>query len=185
MTNLEELYKSYDYPEKVIPHMVYWVQYYFKFSNYSKVNPDDEEALDKFIYYIEKKVEGWKSDQAIEAVKIYLFANRNSFFIHQTGDSKSSWRTLHKMGTEIMKIKHYSSNTINSYVGWWRQFYRFTDGVEPSKLCNSHFKDFLTYLAVERKVSSSTQNQALNGILFFYRQCLQVDPGDLTKRLIA
>jgi integron integrase len=49
----------------------------------------------------------------------------------------------------------------------------------------SHFSSFLSHLAVERNVAAATQNQALNAILFFYRQCLQKDPGDLSQTLRA
>ena len=84
-----------------------------------------------------------------------------------------------------MRIKHYALNTEKTYVGWWRQFYRYTKGINPNDLETSHFRNFLTHLALERKVSATTQNQALNAVLFFYRNCLQIDPEDLGKSLRA
>ena len=41
------------------------------------------------------------------------------------------------------------------------------------------FKRFLTYLAVERKVSASSQNQAFNALLFLYRHVLKLEVGDI------
>jgi hypothetical protein len=48
-----------------------------------------------------------------------------------------------------------------------RQFYRFVQGLAPNKLDSSRVIDFLTFLAVERKVAKSTQNQAFCSMLFF------------------
>jgi integron integrase len=92
---------------------------------------------------------------------------------------------VHKVGSKVLRLKHYASNTEDAYIGWWRQFYKFHNGIHPKSLTTEHFKDFLTHLALERKVSPSTQNQALNAILFFYRQCIQIDPGDFSQCLRA
>ncbi len=58
---------------------------------------------------------------------------------------------------------------------WVYSFKDFTGSKLPSDLSETDFKSYLTYLAVERKVSVSTQNQAFNGILFLYRTVLDKD----------
>ena len=69
--------------------------------------------------------------------------------------------------------------TEKTYITWLRQFYRFLKGASPYSLDDTHIKNFLTYLAVERKIAASTQNQAFNALLFFYRHVLEKDVGDL------
>ena len=54
-------------------------------------------------------------------------------------------------------------------MGWVRRFYRFVEGQFPQSLGSVHVKDFMTHLAVDRKVSASTQNQAFNAILFLFQ----------------
>lgn len=66
----------------------------------------------------------------------------------------------------------YSPRTEKSYALWVRRFIKFHGGRHPRALSESHIESYLTYLAVERHVAPSTQNQALNALLFFYKQVL-------------
>lgn len=79
----------------------------------------------------------------------------------------------------ILRLKQRSLNTERTYLRWLRSFYKFLNGMPPASLESSHLKQFLTYLAAERRVSASTQNQAFNGLLFFYRYVLGKDVGDI------
>ena len=69
--------------------------------------------------------------------------------------------------------------TEQSYCGWLRQFARFVAPATPDQLGASEVRDFLTHLAVDRRVSANTQRQALNALVFFFREALQRDLGDL------
>ena len=80
-----------------------------------------------------------------------------------------------------MRLKHLSYRTEQTYVGWMRKFYTFIQGQAPEQLNSRHGTDYSTYLAVERKVAKSTQNQAFNAILFFFRHVLDKDMGDLWR----
>jgi len=75
---------------------------------------------------------------------------------------------------ETMRVKHRSIHTENSYVGWYRQFVRFY-GLQrhPEEMGTPEVTAFLTHLAVEREVAPSTQNQALNALVFLYRHVLK------------
>jgi len=79
----------------------------------------------------------------------------------------------------MMRLKHMSRRTEQAYLGWVRRFYRFAKGDPPETLESSHVKDFLTHLAVERKVGASTQNQAFNALLFLFRHVLEKSIEDL------
>ncbi|GAB4363006.1 MAG: integron integrase [Methylohalobius crimeensis] len=72
-----------------------------------------------------------------------------------------------------IRAKHYSLRTEEAYVGWVKRFILFHDKRHPSKLSASEVEAFLTHLAVEGNVASSTQNQALAAILFLYREVLE------------
>lgn len=78
---------------------------------------------------------------------------------------------------EAVRLRHYSRRTEEAYVMWIRRFIVFHGKKHPSAMGGAEIRRYLTYLAVERKVSASTQNQALSALLFLYKQVLRVDPG--------
>ena len=80
--------------------------------------------------------------------------------------------------TKEIRYRHYSIKTEQSYLEWVVRFITFNDGVSPEKLTNAHIRRYLDYLALTRKVAASTQNQALNDVVFMYTQVLKYDPGD-------
>lgn len=80
-------------------------------------------------------------------------------------------RLLDRVRREI-RVRHYSIRTESSYVDWIKRFIIFNDRRHPSEMGASEVVAFLTYLAVERSVSSSTQAQAKSAILFLYRVVL-------------
>ncbi|MFM7516518.1 MAG: site-specific integrase [Pirellula sp.] len=81
-----------------------------------------------------------------------------------------------------MRVLHDSIRTESAYVDWivrFLRFYRTPNGTwrHPAELRGPEISAFLTYLAVDRQVSASTQNQALSAIVLLYRQVLELDPG--------
>lgn len=71
-----------------------------------------------------------------------------------------------------MRLKHLSMSSQKTYVGWLRSFGKYLGYRHPDHLAGFHVKAFLTWLAVERRVSVSTQNQAFHALLFFFRHVL-------------
>jgi len=71
---------------------------------------------------------------------------------------------------ERLQLRHASPNTIEAYIGWIRRYVRFHRGKHPRTLGAPEVTAFLTDLAVRRRVSSSTQNQARAAIVFLYEQ---------------
>jgi hypothetical protein len=84
----------------------------------------------------------------------------------------TSWRSEYARLTDEIRIRHYSSKTLRTYPGWVKHFQTFTSSKTPAELSPGDVKAFLPSLAVKRKVSSTTQNQAFNSLLFFYRHVL-------------
>lgn len=77
-------------------------------------------------------------------------------------------RLLAELRTAI-RARHYSIRTEEAYVYWTRFYVRFHGTRHPAELSEQHVAQFLTHLAVERKVAASTQNQALNAVVFLYK----------------
>jgi integron integrase len=75
---------------------------------------------------------------------------------------------LEALKTEI-RSRHYSIRTESAYVDWVRRFIAFHNYIDPANLDAASVKEYLDYLAVERKIAASTQNQALNALVFFFK----------------
>lgn len=78
-----------------------------------------------------------------------------------------------------MRARHYSRRTEQTYTRWVKRFIYFHGMRHPEKMAEPEINTFLTHLAVEKKVSASTQNQALSALLFLYRYVIGVGVGDL------
>ena len=74
-----------------------------------------------------------------------------------------------------VRTLHYSMRTEDVYADWARRFIVFHDKRHPKGMGAPEVEAFLTHLAVERKVSASTQNQAKAALLFLYKQVLGID----------
>jgi integron integrase len=80
---------------------------------------------------------------------------------------------------EAIRLRHMSPKTEKAYVHWIRQFIVFHGKRHPSEMAEAEVTEFLTHLATRRRVSASTQNQALSALLFLYRHLLDRDLGTL------
>ncbi len=78
-----------------------------------------------------------------------------------------------------IRQRAYSIRTEQAYESWLVRFIIHAGGRDPRTLDESHIISFLQYLAVERNVAASTQNQALNALVFFYEQVLKQTIGEM------
>ena len=86
--------------------------------------------------------------------------------------------------SEALRIKHYAYRTEQTYVDWIKRYIIFHKKRHPKDMGADEIREFIAYLATERKVAASTQNQALSAILFLYRFVLQQEiilPPDLVN----
>jgi integron integrase len=74
---------------------------------------------------------------------------------------------------DVLRLKHYSYRTEQTYVDWVHRFICFHNKRHPKDMGSPEVEAFLTHLAVELKVAASTQNQALCALLFLYRYVLR------------
>ena len=84
-------------------------------------------------------------------------------------------RGLYEVSREKMRTRHFAYRTEQAYLYWIRRYVNFHDRKHPREMGSSDVEAFLTRLAVVEHVSASTQNQALQALLFLYRQVLEID----------
>jgi integrase len=76
-----------------------------------------------------------------------------------------------------IRARHYSRRTEAAYVHWIRRYIVFHGRRHPNELAAADVTAFVTWLAVNEGVAASTQNQALSGVLFLYREVLRLPIG--------
>jgi|GEM_PF-606761 len=82
-----------------------------------------------------------------------------------------------------LRTKHYSYKTEETYINWIKRFIFFHHKQHPQYLGAKDIEAFLNHLATKLNVSASTQNQALNALVFLYRYILHQDfqLGEITR----
>ena len=132
-------------------------------------------------------VQDWQLRQAMQAVELYL----NVYLPAKNGAPKQGsterdlllsddQQALRKM-KELLKLRHYSPKTYKTYVGWVERYFRYTKVVKMEWNSPDTVRAYLSYLATQRNVAASTQNQAFNSILFLFRETLKVELPDINS----
>ncbi|MBW6512557.1 MAG: integron integrase [Desulfuromonadaceae bacterium] len=80
---------------------------------------------------------------------------------------------------DALRVRHYRPRTIQTYCGWVKRYIYFHNVRHPREMGEAEINVFLTHLAVQDKVSASTQNQALSALLFLYRHVIGREVGAL------
>jgi integron integrase len=139
----------------------------------------------------DERREDWQVRQADHALRLYFvnFLQRTDWS-RQAGsaavdaDCKVNPLTAMDHMRRRLRSRHYAHRTEGSYVDWARRFLAYLSerqGQPEPRVDTPGVQDFLTHLAVKRRVSSSSQNQALSALLFLCREVLCVEPGDLSQ----
>jgi integron integrase len=177
-------------PEKSIPYYALWVSRFLKSVSTAPKGTVVSHVL-PFIDTVKSdpNVQEWQIKQAEHALKLYFH-----HFKQQTsensqlpeGGAPDIFSLLNEMKNQI-RLKHYSYSTERTYLDWAR---RFADYVKETGKGNTAFsqndvRDFLSHLALKQRVSSSTQNQAFNALLFLFRQVLKENLDDLSETVRA
>jgi integron integrase len=173
--------------DKYIPYYLKWVSDCYSFFNQPPENPLSNDQKQEFLKHISKRQEEWQVNQADYALRLYsFFLNRGlKESSEDSGSSEEEWKALLEETRKALRLRHRSLTTEKNYLIWLRHFQRFMGPKLPKELGGRDLQDFLTHLAVEKKVSSSTQNQALNAIVFVYRHVLGKDIENLLDAVRA
>jgi integron integrase len=144
-----------------------------------------QEELDLFLINLAKNHEEWQVRQAKEAVQLYLYYLSQTVSGERLVDGEKKNNDLMQELIRIIRLKHLSYATEKSYVGWVRRFVTYCENHGVNKPEDDTLEQFLTSLAVEEKVSKSTQNLAFNAILFYFRHILGKQVRLTEKSIIA
>ncbi|HEY6205753.1 MAG TPA: phage integrase N-terminal SAM-like domain-containing protein [Chthoniobacterales bacterium] len=74
---------------------------------------------------------------------------------------------------DVLRVNDYSIRTEEAYIGWIRRFILYHDKKHPRDMAALEVELYLTHLAVGEKVSTNTQKQALNALVFLYHRVLR------------
>ena len=85
----------------------------------------------------------------------------------------------------MIRARHYSYRTEQTYIGWILRYIRFHGKRHPAEMGPVEVSAFLSHLAVKDCVAASTQNQALNALVFMYRHVLEQPLGDIGDTIKA
>ena len=89
--------------------------------------------------------------------------------------SEPEWKLRFIKG---VRIRHFAYNTEKSYLNWLERFAKFSKTNDLESLPESALSDYLDHMAVVEKVSAGTQRQALNALVFLYREVFKRELGD-------
>ena len=173
------------------PYLVRWVREFLGFAA-GHAGYTFEQTLDLYLAEVGNRVgiKPWQVQQAADAVRIYRYQYRGADAQVQPGlDTQGApmdEAALLARLREVIRLRHYAQSTEKTYLHWTRRFlaYRRETGLagEPSA---ADVKAFLTRLAMVRKVSASTQNQAFSAILLLFREVLRTDLEEMTQTVRA
>jgi integron integrase len=161
-------------PEIKLPYYVSWVSKFYAFCDKTPGDEISSSEVDRFLKHMAKSREDWQIKQAKEAIELYGFINRRASgpLGNRTMESDKKWKSVAEETVRMLRLKQRSLSTEKTYMGWLRDFYRFCNTTPPHALEESHLRDYLTHLAVNRKVAAATQTQAFNALLFVFRHVL-------------
>ena len=167
---------------KTVYYYKYWVQKYSQFCTKHVRDPWSFDSLEFWKKVISNEVELWQVEQAVKAVKMYWYwkdkygsgykyqcNSENSVLVEQKNHHIRFNDYLDQL-IKVMNLQQKSSTTIKSYYAWVTRFLAHS---RETELDQKAFESFLTYLTVEEKVGASTQRQAFNALLFFYKYILK------------
>ncbi|HKK49180.1 MAG TPA: phage integrase N-terminal SAM-like domain-containing protein [Alkalispirochaeta sp.] len=163
------------FEKQVIPWMVRWVGGFLSGLESSK---HWDQRCREYYGELEQRVAGWQYAQAAKSVQLYLeFRRRSNPDI--PASQAGSWEQAEQSAKREIRRQSKALQTEKTYMYWIIRFRNHTGTPQPDRCSTEHVKDFLTWLAVEKRVSVATQNQAFNALLFLYRFVLGGSIGDL------
>lgn len=92
-------------------------------------------------------------------------------------DEGGNWREKMK---GVLRLRHYAYRTEQSYMDWATRFVKFHGNKDPSILDEQAIRSYLDHLAVQGRVASGTQRQALNALVFLFREVYERELGDFS-----
>lgn len=171
-------------PSETVKRAVIAVKYFIVFMDKIQQKPSVRKSTIKD----GQKNEVIKSDDVMKTPEPVRLATDDA--------ERSQWREFSAFMMshvrQLIRLKHHSIRTEKTYLGWTRRFLDFVERQKLAQIANrqpvltsDHVRAYLSYLAVERRVSAATQEQALNALLVLYRTILHIEIDGLSSVLRA
>jgi len=177
--------------EKHVLFLAIWVSKFLTFRN-GRDRQDITLTVAEFLHSLEstENIGDWQVRQADEAIRLYLNHFKGGEELkalsgqdRREGRLSERPRLLSEM-KRLIRLKHFAYNTELAYLDWAARFFAFVletaKGQAPAVLTPGHVQNFLSHLALNKRVSSSTQNQALCALVFLFREVLGQKLGDIS-----
>ena len=161
LTDFRQYLSQHAIQEKHLDYYIHWVKNYAQFCPDHDYSYWEASSLSQYLQTLSRDCEGWQVDQAEEAIKYYLFWRQKIENPVTLSDVDQAF--LLQRAREILRVRHRSISTETSYIQWIKRFLYL---YPLSPWTTQNLSQFLTHLAVEKNVAVSTQNQALNALVF-------------------
>ncbi len=141
--------------------------------------PDQADALSGIMECLRGKV--WVDISQLKKPKTQEPVKKLAEVTHKEPDNKPfvTVRSLNpnqqqalRMMEQKLKLRGYSENTQRTYLQHFKEFLLFFYESHPVEISETEIRNFILYLIEKRKLSKSTQNQAINAIKFFYEKVM-------------
>jgi integron integrase len=174
-------------PPNQVPYYLLWVTQCYRYSGKNPNDPICDEEVEAYLSHISTKKADWQVAQARTAIGLYRYVAFpvSSVEISTGQDNRREWADAERKMRDCLRVKHRAYATEKSYLTWVRAFREFLTFKPVAEINTDDVTRFLTFLAVTKKVSASTQNLALNALLFFFRNVLETDLGDIRSAVRA
>jgi integron integrase len=182
-------------PEAKVSFFAYWVGRFLHYAQQRDLTATKYQESNVAVFLDDlrsaKDISDWQPRQAEDALKLYYF--------HYLGQSKSESASYKAISSgdapavlaemsRLIRLKHYSYSTERTYLQWAERFFGYVKEAGRERfddLTSEDIRDFLSHLALRKRVSSSTQNQAFNALLFLFRNVLDKETGNLDTTVRA
>ena len=181
--------------ERYIPFYALRVSQFLSFANRSAEN-DIETLVQKFLDQLKARenVSEGLVRQAQDAIRLYLYHYKDGIRFRELRPGQTDKSALSGVADvlgemkRLIRLRHYSYSTEQTYLDWAKRFFAYiaeTKKIDTIACDGDDVKNFLSHLALRHKVSSSTQNQAFNALLFLFREILKQDLSDVSGTVRA
>ncbi len=177
--------------DKYVPYYLKWVSHCYSFFEQPDSRLLTSDQIQSYLNHISQTREDWQVKQAEAAMRLYGYylssgsnASADAGMASPLTSTRDLWATEERKFRDALRLRHRSYSTEKTYLSWLRAFGTYVNWKPSSDLSPVDMQDFLSSLAIERRVSPSTQNQALNALIFFYRNILRIEPGPQEIRAV-
>ena len=181
------------------PFMLKWVRRYLALQPPSP-SPTSTELLDAFLALLRREdCKDWQVDQARQSVIAWRAWGEG-----RGGSASEPARPKLALAADssvnpadalaalehTLRLRHYSSRTIGTYMDWTRRFFDYLVSTERTlegraAITTDGFQDFISHLVTKLRVAAATQNQAFGALLFLYREVLGLSVPELENTVRA